>query len=348
MVGDVLTSTLICQNLKTFLPNIEVHYMVHSHTIPVIINNPYIDKIIDFKPEYRQKKWALFKFLKSLKKETYDASIDVYGKLEANLVTFFCKAPIKIGYDKWYSRFLYTHPIKPFNFNESKFNLDKAIEKRLHLIQPIIKEKKIDEFYSKPKIFLSDTEKEEALTFLKVKNINIKKPIFMIGIMGSGIKKTYPYEYIVQVIEVIVQKSDATLLFNYIPSQINDVKEIYNLCSEKAKKQISFETFAPSLRGFLSILSHCTALIGNEGGAVNMAKALQIPTFSIFSPWINKESWGFFEDQKNVSVHIKDYEPALFKNVSNTFIKKNVDSFYKKLTPKLITSKLNEFLENVL
>ena len=346
MIGDVLTSTIICQNLKEFIPECTVHYMVHSNTIPVLINNPYIDKIIDFKPEYRENMASFYGFLKSLKKEPYDVVIDVYGKLETNLITHFCKAPIKIGYDKWYTRFFYTHPIKPFN--ESKFNLGKAIEKRLQLLQPIIKNKEITEFYNKPKIFLSDLEKKEALTFLKTSGIDPKKPIFMIGILGSGSKKTYPFEYMAQIIEEIVEKSDSTLLFNYIPSQINEVKEIYNLCSENAQKQIKFEAFASSLRGFLSILSHCKAIIGNEGGAINMAKALEIPTFSIFSPWIDKEGWALFEDQNNMSVHINDYKPELFKDKNIKSIKKSTDSLYNDFKPEYIKPKLNEFLKNIL
>ncbi len=344
MIGDVLTSTIICQNLKEFIPECTVHYMVHSNTIPVLLNNPYIDKIIDFKPEYRENILFFYKFLKSLKKESYNVVIDVYGKLETNLITHFCKAPIKIGYDKWYTRFFYTHPINPIN--ESKLHLGNAIVKRLQLLKPLIKDKKVDELYNKPKIFLSDTEKEEALTFLKTKNIDLKSPILMIAILGSGSKKTYPFEYMAQLIEEIVEKSDSTLLFNYIPSQINEVKEIYNLCSEKAQKQIKFNVFSSSLRGFLSILSHCRAIVGNEGGAINMAKALEIPTFSIFSPWIDKEGWALFEDENNKSVHLNDYKPELFKDKSIKTIKKSSTSLYKEFKPELINIKLNKFIKN--
>ena len=57
-----------------------------------------------------------------------------------------------------------------------------------------------------------------------------------------------------------------------------------------AQKQIYFDVFGETLRDFLAITYHCDALIGNEGGAINMAKALNVPTFTIFSPWIKKEA----------------------------------------------------------
>jgi heptosyltransferase-2 len=43
MIGDVLVSSLICENLKRSYPNSEVHYLINRFTIPVIENNPYVD-----------------------------------------------------------------------------------------------------------------------------------------------------------------------------------------------------------------------------------------------------------------------------------------------------------------
>ena len=84
----------------------------------------------------------------------------------------------------------------------------------------------------------------------------------------------------------------------------DDAFEIYNLCNKETQKHIKIDLIPGNLREFLAITKHCNALIGNEGGAVNMAKALDIPTFTIFSPWINKNDWNCFEDGKNnISVH---------------------------------------------
>ena len=94
-------------------------------------------------------------------------------------------------------------------------------------------------------------------------------------------------------------------------------KTVYNFCRKETQQYIHFEVFGKSLREFLAITYHCNALIGNEGGAINMAKALNIPTFTIFSPWIIKEAWNMFEDDKtHVSIHLKDVKPELYKDKS--------------------------------
>jgi heptosyltransferase-2 len=48
-----------------------------------------------------------------------------------------------------------------------------------------------------------------------------------------------------------------------------------------------------------------------------MRKALDIPTFTMFSPWINKTSWNVSEDgKKHLSVYLKDYQKALYSDLS--------------------------------
>src|SRR5690606_26210062 len=141
---------------------------------------------------------------------------------------------------------------------------------------------------------------------------NRHKPLFMIGILGSEWYKTYPLNSMAELLDFIVSQTNASLLFNYIPNQKEDALKLYGLLNETTQKHVYFDIYADSLRTFLGILSQCNALIGNEGGIVNMAKALQIPTFSLFSPSVDKETWQIFEDEKNISIHLKDLKPEIY------------------------------------
>ena len=97
---------------------------------------------------------------------------------------------------------------------------------------------------------------------------------------------------------------------------------------------------------FIALTFHCNALIGNEGGAVNMAKAIQVPTFIIFNPSLNKANWfGDTETNNNVAVHLSDfikYEEEDFEKA-----KQNPGAYYLKFKPTLITPKLTQFLSNL-
>ena len=67
MIGDVLVSSLICENLKKNYPNSEIHYLINRFTMPVIENNPHIDEIIVFEELFKCNKIEFFKFLKDIK-----------------------------------------------------------------------------------------------------------------------------------------------------------------------------------------------------------------------------------------------------------------------------------------
>jgi heptosyltransferase-2 len=107
---------------------------------------------------------------------------------------------------------------------------------------------------------------------------------------------------------------------------------------------INFDFYANSLREFILILSQCDALIGNEGGAANMAKALGIPTFCLFSPFIVKEAWHDSSSASNTGIHLNDYHPELFVNMDKKKIKKEIQSLYDYFKPILFEEQLLLFL----
>jgi len=96
MIGDVLTSTVICETLQQKYPDARIDYLVNSNTRPVVLENPFFNHIIEFKDSYRDNKIDFYKFLIEIRKAKYDLVIDAYGKLESNLITLFSGASKKI------------------------------------------------------------------------------------------------------------------------------------------------------------------------------------------------------------------------------------------------------------
>ena len=341
MIGDVLTSSILFEVLREKYPNAQLDYLINSHTYPVVENNPYINDFIFFTKEVEQSKKALLALAKDIKQKNYNVIIDVYSKISSNLLTLFSGAKTKISYYKPYSTFVYTHNIKRHKATSSKSGL--AIVNRLQLLEPI----DIHLDIAKPKIYLTQKEILDSETFLQQHGIDKNKPLFMISVLGSGPTKTYPFEFMAKVIDTIVKQTKGQILFNYIPKQESEAKAIYDACLPETQNHIYFEVFGKSLRDFIAITHHCDALIGNEGGAVNMAKALNIPTFTIFSPWIDTQTWSLFEDKRNVSVHLNHFEAQLFENKSNKALKKEVNSLYNTFKPHYFEATLKDFLKHI-
>lgn len=344
MVGDVLTCSILLEILRKNFPNVQLDYLINKSTFPVVKNHPDVDNFIFFDDKKKQVFFQIRKLGKKLEKNNYHIIIDAYSKISSNLFTYYSKAPIRISYRKWYSKMFYTHTYKRKLVAETQAGL--AIENRVALLREVTT---VNFSIPRPKIYLSEKETEKSKTFLIRNGINLSKPLIMISIFGSSSNKTYPKKYMCQLLNWLSEEvKDVQILFNYLPNQNDEVKAIYDLCSEKTRKKIRLDLYGKSLRDFICICYHCSAVIGNEGGAINIGKAFNKKTFSVFSPWIDQEAWSIFEDgKKNASVHFKNYFPEFYKNKEFKALKKQASVLYLDFKPDLFKDKYFVFLEQL-
>ncbi|WP_130736139.1 glycosyltransferase family 9 protein [Flavobacterium sp. J27] len=332
-IGDVLTSTVILEAIKTQFPDYKVHYLIYENTKPVVLHNPYIDELVILSETTRKSFKLFFKFLNYIRKQKYDVVIDAYAKPNSVLIAWYSRAKKTISYEKSYTKLFLSHTTSRKEIE----GRTTALSDRLNLVEPL-------GIYNQdvtPKIFMQESEIVQAKQKLIENNIDSHKPIVMISVIGSEPTKTLPLKYMAQTIDIIASyNSDIQILFNYIPSQIDQVKEVYALCEPKTQQQIFLDFFENDLRGFLAVTKLCKALIGNEGGATNMSKALGIPTFSIFSPDILKKKWFISEDGvKNVSIELYDYVPNVDQNTT-------VYDRYEQFKPILYKETIIQFLKS--
>lgn len=336
MIGDVLASTVICEAIKKQHPNCEVHYLIQKNTFPVVENNPFIDKVLFFEESNYKGISGLFRLGTELKLEKYDTVIDVYGKFQSLIPTYLSGAKNRIGTYKWYSKLFLTETVIP----DTECN-GTANAFRILLAKTAIK-KEVPQIF--PKIHLTPSEIENAKNQI-ASQLDVTKKIIMISVLGSGKNKSLPDAYMAEVLNKIASTADVQLVFNYMPNQQEEAKAIFDLCDANAQSKIVFDFYVKGLRGFLAVLSQCDALVGNEGGATNMSKALNIPTFTIYAPWINRTSWNIFEETGlHEIIHLSDYYPDLYKNKHPKNFKEKALEWYDKLNPELFTEKLQRFV----
>jgi ADP-heptose:LPS heptosyltransferase len=342
MIGDVLVSTLLCNNLRKAYPNAQIDYMVYKSTLPVLQGNNSINNFILFEKKHRKSKIAFFKLIFDVRKEKYDLIIDAYSKLESWLTVLFSNATTKISYKKFGRTFLYTHNVTVSD--EPKSSIGLVIERRLSLLDPLNLE---IEFDVVPRLIVTDNERQKASEIFNQHHLDRAKKTVMISIIGSSANKTYPLAYMSKVVDIVSKKINANILFNYIPNQLELAQKVYENCAEETKKNIFFNLLGRDLREFIIIMDSCDLIIGNDGGAINMAKALNKPSFIIFSPWIEKQMWSTFEDGKlHDSVHLLDYQPHLIEEKTKKQLKDNSIALYPNLKPSYFKSKLSLFIDN--
>ncbi|WP_418262315.1 glycosyltransferase family 9 protein [Flavobacterium faecale] len=340
-IGDVLISSVIANNYKAKHPDATIHFMAYDFTHGVLLNNPNIDKIISINDKELKRLPVLLKLIRKIKKEHYDIIIDPYSKTQSRLICKFSGAKQTIGHKsrkKIGQLGFYTHPVA---ISKEKTKIcGKAIEDRIHLLQQADTFSKID---YEPKLFLSEAEKNENLL-----GHYANKKVIVFGILGSTPQKSMPYEYVAEIVDFISNQYDVYIMFNYAPNQKAEAQKIYNLCQKK--ENIILDIYAPTIRDFIKLMYQSALLVSNEGGTVHIAKALNKPTFTIFSPYVNKDHWASFEDGKfHTSVHLLEMKPDLFDSFTFEERKKieaNPEELYLQLTPELILPQLDQFLKN--
>lgn len=337
MIGDVLSTSLLCEYLTNWNLSVEIDFIANRNTVPVLKNNPFISNIIVFQDNFKKDKKVFWNFLKKQKKKEYDIIIDVYGKPESILITLFTPAIKKISYYKWYSKWVYTHTVERSKIENKMIPF--SMIHRNQLIEPIVGNK--FKFDQKPKLYLNQMELKKAKKKLAHRNFDIK--LIMIAAIGSEEKKTYPLEKLAEIINHLCNSNKAEFLLNYIPNQQDQIERLFSLLNNKTKKKLILKTSPTNLRDFIGLLSQCDAIVGNEGGAINMGKALNIPSFAIFSPLIEKNDWSS-ESKKHIAIHLNDFYPEYFIKKIN---KKDVPRLYNKLEFSLFKKSFQIFINNL-
>lgn len=342
MIGDVLISSIICDNLRTAYPNATIDYLVNETTTPVLQGNTSFDNVILFKKEHQESFNQLIKLAFGIRRNKYDLIIDAYSKLQSWVIVGLSGAPRRISYKKPARSFLYTDTVVQAELPSTKLGL--AIERRLSLLDPL---KLNIDLKTQPTLFVSDDEKRFVADLFAEKKLDSTRKTIMISLLGSENKKTYPLKYMSEIVDYIGTNYNVNILFNYFPKQIDEAQQIYDACSNQTRRKIYFDLLGKDLREFIAIMSACDFIVGNDGGAINMAKALGKPSFIIFSPHIEKKIWATFEDGKDhVSVHLNDFQPKIFVDKDYDELKKNAIELYQKFEPHYIIPQLKVFLDH--
>lgn len=338
-IGDVLISSVIADTMKHAFPESTITYFVYDYTVGVLEQNPNIDRIIPVKDKWLKQIQNLFKTVWVTRNEKYDVVFDPYAKFQSRMMCYFSGAPIRIGFKRRGKKLklrVYSHPVE--FLQEKTKDCGKAIENRLHLVTSVFE---VPKLFDTPKIYLSEFEQ----SYMGIQQL--QKPVIMLGVLGSTPQKSMPYRYIATLVDFVAENYNASLLFNYAPHQKKEAEAIYDLCTHK--EAIHLDIYEDSIRGFIQLMNQCDMLISNEGGSVHIAKALNKPTFTVYSPYIEKEDWNSFEESdQHESIHLLDVRPDLYEGFTREQrkeIEANPTGLYEKLTPELILTVLKPYLK---
>jgi ADP-heptose:LPS heptosyltransferase len=279
-IGDMIMSTPVFENFNRSNPHCEVHVLCKTITKPIIENNPYVDRIITFDPDWMMKrhedrKKSMPDLIAGLKKEGYDIIFEMHGDPRNNFLAY------KIGLSGAYT-VGYGCRGMGFLLNEVEEYDPKIhnIEQNLDLIKDYAKIRT-----KKMAIYTDKKAKDDASRIMK--KYGLKRKGFMIINPRSGRQeKDLTHEEVDRFIKrggtrkILITGAETDRIYNDQFISRSDAKNIINISGETG------------LLTLTELVRNARIVIAPDTGIIHMAKTVGTRFEAVYKT-TDKNIWGY-------------------------------------------------------
>ncbi len=268
-LGDVLLSSPMARALKEHLNACEVHFLTSPVGSEILGGNPYIDRIVQLKDGVREE----IKTLIQIRREKYDAVIDVQRTGRSQRLTFLSGAPIRAAFRKTGRNFFYNRAIEWENRGYT-------VWERLKLLEAI--NLKVQNYKS----FLP-----EFFNYRKVTGISLPEKYFTVVPTARKRRKMWPEEKFSELIEKIYRKLKIPAVLLYGKGERETVEKV----ASKVKEAVIFPETPLRIGESASVIKNSSFFIGLNSFASHLSVASGTKTVVI-----DKKHSGWFPPVETV------------------------------------------------
>ena len=285
-MGDVVLATAIVEKLHRFYPAAQIDMLVRKGNEGLLAQHPFLKNILIWNKKQHKNK-NLFILLKKIRKEKYDAVINLQRFISTGILTAFSGAKEKTGFNKNPLSFLFSKKIY-----HSLSGQKHEVERNNELIESLT-----DSSFTKPRLYPS------AADYTNVKKY-IAQPYVCMMPASVWFTKQYPFEKWIHLINNI---SHAYKIY------LSGGKEDVSLC-EKIKNNsthTNVEVIAGKLNFLESVALMQAAVMNytNDSAPLHFASAIDAPVTAIFCSTV--PSFGFYPlSHKRFIVETKEPLPC--------------------------------------
>ncbi len=128
---------------------------------------------------------------------------------------------------------------------------------------------------------LKQDEKRKANEYLRMLNVDMKKPIILLHPGAAyGSSKRWPVQKYARLADLFYERDQASIL---IIGSLDEVETAEALCSAVGTEPINLAG-KTSLRLLAGLISHASLFVSNDSGPMHMANALKVPVVALFGP----------------------------------------------------------------
>jgi heptosyltransferase II len=266
-LGDVILVTALIRATKELYPTASVDVLVIPQTAAVLVNNPYLRRVVTFDKRAGKSK-AFTKTLLELRRGKYDLAIAPHSSMTTALLLYLAGIPRRIGFDRLLSRYLLTDRV-PFAQGIHRG------EKNLQLLRPL-----------SDRVFPLDTRLFPAEDDLRYAD-DLAWPFpgqqkVAIAPASVWFTKQWPAEYYATLVRELVAMEVNVAVIG-APSERDYCRGIL----EKAGPGALDLSGLKPLRS-AAVIGACDLLVCNDSGALHIGDAMRTPVFAFFGPTVRR------------------------------------------------------------
>ena len=301
-IGDVEFSTPLIEAIKRMYTQSNIGYICNKRVSELIRTNPHLNKIFVYEKDDYREVWRhskirclikIFSFLRSIKKERFDISIDL--SLNYSYSMFFKVIGIKTraGFNYRNRGKFLTHKINIESFDDKH-----VVEYYLDVLRLLGID--VSKDTTSPKIYASETSLRFGEKFLKENDI--AETDLLIGMVpGCGAswghdadRRRWDRENFASLANRLIEKYNARIVLLGNISETCICEDVRLATNRKAINYCGMT----SIEMLIGILTKCNVLVTNEGGVLHIAASLGVKTVSIFGP-VDEATYGPYPKSAN-------------------------------------------------
>ncbi len=271
-IGDVLLATPVFTSLRQVYPDAKLTALINRGTEDILAHHPAIDELIIAE---KGSIGAQLHFLVVIRRKRFDCVVDLTDGDRSAWTSVVTGSSVRIGFNaehRWRG-LLYSHVAMPLPEDRHRVEYDLAALRPLGLTpRP-----------TRPTLYVSSDDDAVAEQTLRDLGADRNGSSRMLIVIQPGARyplKVWPPERFAELADRLAKAFNCRILLG------GDGKE--RDVAESVRRQAACKPTVIagrlSLLQFAALLRHCALFVGNDGGAMHIAAAVDVPVVALFGP----------------------------------------------------------------
>ncbi len=273
-IGDVVLSTPLLPILHRRFPEASLTFLVNPGTESVLFGNPYLEKILVLPREGWGKQLACYQ---TLRQARFDGVVDLTDGDRSAFLSYWTGARIRLGFNRenrWRGK-LYTRVLPSAYGSMHMVDYHAQALSALGISDPV----------GNPELYLRPEDHDQGDHLMASLRIG-QAPLVLLHPPARYANKAWPLERFAVLADWLADQGAVVALIGH-ESEMLIGQHIVNLTKSKPHNVMG----QTGLRQLAAMMKRSALFIGNDGGPMHMAAAVDCPVLGLFGP-SDPQVWG--------------------------------------------------------